>query len=134
MSLALAGHFDYGVLDHLHLLVLLMVPLVMMMMVLVVMLRHVMVVWEFVLVEEVIWVLFGLGNDRIFEDVWVKLEQPGRVELGLELGCQVIQLDHIIEAVICSALVIELADVNDNEHALGLFHHFLIHLIPDLLN
>ena len=87
---------------------------------------------ELVLVEEIVRVLLRPSNNRVFENVWVKLEQPSRMELCFELLGKIVQFYHVVIAVVRA--LVKLVYIDDDHHALRLLHHLLQHLISDLLN
>ena len=125
---SLTGNFDNCVLEHLQLRV------VVLSLVVVVVLLVMGYVWlrELVLVEEIVGVLLRPGNYRVFEDVRIKLEQPGCVELGLKLLGEVVKLHHVVAAVVRA--LVKLVYIDDDHHALRLLHHLLQHLVSDLLD
>ena len=69
------------------------------------------------------------SDDRALKDARVKLEDPGQLELGSELGCWVVQLAHV-KAV--ARDLVELVDLYD-KHKLGLVAKIELHLLTDLL-
>ena len=60
--------------------------------------------WELVLIEDIIGILLWPGYNCIFEHVGVELKHSGRIEFSLELGCEVIELDHAIIAIVGTLL------------------------------
>ena len=79
-------------LDHLHLVVVVL-PVVL------VMVRVYKLAWELVLVEDEAVGLLRPGHDGVSEHEWIKLQNPCREELGFELGGEVVQLAHIVPIV-----------------------------------
>ena len=125
---SLAGNFDNCVLEHLQLCV---VVLSLVLVVVLLVMGHIWL-WELVLVEKIVGVLLRPGDYRVFEDVRIKLEQPGRVELGLKLLGEVVKFHHVVAAVVRA--LVELVYIDDDHHTLRLLHHLLQHLVSDLLD